>query len=96
VIPLADAIGWLLRAGYSEIHFLPTDRHPTWIQVMYPDPIIPDKKVLLGSIAVTDNKVAVFYLPLREEPPPWTPAEILALFQIIPPTSTQSDVVGSA
>ena len=77
MIPLAEAIGWLRKAGYSVLRFFPTDRHPTWIQV-------PG----LGLISVTDNRVPVKYLPLRTEPPPWTPAEILALFQIIPPSPT--------
>ena len=77
-MPLADAVGWLQQAGYPVLRFFPTDRHPSWIQV-------PG----LGSIAVTDDKVPVKYLPLPEPTvppaPPWTPAQILALFEIIPP-----------
>jgi hypothetical protein len=89
VIPLAEAIGWLQKAGYSALRFFPTDRHPTWMQVAKPDPTDPAKTIVLGSISVTDNKVPVKYLPLRTEPPPLTPAEILALFEVIPlsPTS---------
>jgi hypothetical protein len=72
MIPVADALSWLLKAGYSAIRY-PTDRHPLWLR-------IPG----LGAIAVTDNKVPVRYLPL---PPNPTSAQILGLFKIIPVTA---------
>ena len=84
MIPLEEAVGWLLKAGYSAIRYFPTERHPTWLQVMQADAIDPDKLVLMGSISVTDRKVPTRDVSLRTEPPPLAPAEILAMFAIVP------------